>query len=140
MPQTPFPFEPTFVNRTGLVRTRLRWSSRDRRWPRRLPATGDQGMVEESLAVSAWSVMGSSLDAIKAACTALTALVSGRVGHGASGANRNRTGAGAFLGGAGDCAVDAEGLPKPEDSQQHHEHQGQDGGGFGNLGAARFGG
>ena len=52
---------------------------------------------------------------------------------------RGRSGARALLRGAGDRAVDAEGLPEPEDSEQHHEHQGQDGGGFRDLGAAGFG-
>ncbi len=36
------------------------------------------------------------------------------------------------------CPVNAEGLPKPENSQQHHEHQRQDRRCFGNLCAARL--
>ncbi len=52
---------------------------------------------------------------------------------------RGRSSARAFLRGACDCAVDAESLSEPEDSQQHHEHQRQDGGGFRDLGAADFG-
>jgi hypothetical protein len=43
------------------------------------------------------------------------------------------------LRGAGDRAVDAEGLSEPEDSQQHHEHQGQDGSSFRDLGTADLG-